>query len=829
MIQNLIRNAMKLKWLGSVPAESNKPALLVPQYNESSNGCFQSRLEYFRDFAKAYTGKVDVIIIDDGSTDDSLEKIKSFLKVNPGAFYAASSYPNGNKVGALFLVTLAIKHRFIILSDFDTDLSGFEHLLDQWPALTNDPDLMGGYFRMLPADGEGSVFRFQQLEYSLHRSLYKFHMKEHSVRVMPGAGSFYKRDILISIYYHHSGLRSGEDREATLLGLKFGYKTLYLDKVTAMTRTPLSFKNLIKQRIRWNLGYLETFAKEKEYYFLQIRNFSTIGIITMLDIFTVIFTLLYPFVIVTLCCINPLILFLLVPAVYCFYMVHCLFLLRLSPNESVEFRGDILAPIAIYPLYKIAVDYMAWTKAIFVFKKRRAARLSERHIKTGGAASEAGGALSGKAEYFEPSPLQLQNREYHYHPDHKEKPDIYTFISPLRKVNFPALRQAANALAIRHDALRSYFPIINGKVKLAIYRAEAGLIPVDQYDLSMKSDPQGAENIVLAGKIKEICDLQKAPLLKIFVCKIKEDLFHLHIIIHHIIADARSVDIIKNELRSFYRDLYNGKGIFSETIPGQLRDYCIRQLQSQKRKQEEHDRFWNEKLKICQKQVPDSIRHASAIALLNQREKAAAFTESISTSLFQALRDRAHEANCSVWSLLYASLCLLLSRQFSKRTVMIASTVSDRLSHENKYTVGNLLGAVYLVTNMEPAMDFKTLLTKVHLDFVRSSRYLIYDHSRLDLDASLLRTRCDLFVNFEPKEENANISLDAKARGHQDGETCYYPLTFCAIEHANGLIFKWVYHKDFYTREQIEMASARHKKILENIACSSFRGVPQSI
>jgi cellulose synthase/poly-beta-1,6-N-acetylglucosamine synthase-like glycosyltransferase len=369
MLQMLNRHSVKLEWLAERPSEFKNSALLIPLFNESSNCDLPKRLSYFKEIAKAHCNELDVIIIDDGSTDDSLSKIKSFMYDVPANFFAASIYPNANKVGALFLTTLSISHKFIILSDFDTDLVGLGEMGNIIDVLQNDQLLMGCYFRMLPYEGKGSVFRFQQFEYSLTRGLYRFH-KDGSVPVMPGAGSCYKRDVLISIYNDHSGFRSGEDREATLLGLKMGYKTMYRHNVNSLTRPPLSIKALVRQRIRWNLGYLETFYKEKKYYFQQITKLTAVGIRTLMDIITVLMLVFLPLGMILSFIISPKLFLILIAVAYMMSILWCSYLVSFGSSEWKDYKGKKLVAILTYIFYKSYIEYMGWMGAIIKFIKQ---------------------------------------------------------------------------------------------------------------------------------------------------------------------------------------------------------------------------------------------------------------------------------------------------------------------------------------------------------------------------------------------------------------------------------------------------------------------------
>lgn len=363
-----------MAWIGSSPEEKNRVALLIPQFNESSNPNFQVRLKYFTKIAEEFKGVMDVIVIDDGSTDESLQVIKAFKKKHNSSFFLASVSPNMYKVGALYATAASITHEFVILSDFDTDIKGMDSLFSNLDRLNADPSLMGCYFRMLPHEGKGSVFLFQQLEYSMSRVCYQFYKKESSVPVMPGAGCCYKRKLLVDIYEGHSGLRSGEDREATLIGLKLGYKTIYLEDIVTLTRPPLSYKSLLKQRVRWNLGYIETFVKERKFYYGQIGKLSIIGIRTLVDLMRVKLALLLPVLLLVGAFTSWQLIVMSLIVAYGSTVFVSVNAVLVSPQESIEFKGKRLLSILYYPFYKVPLEFIGWSLAIFSYFGKSSSR-----------------------------------------------------------------------------------------------------------------------------------------------------------------------------------------------------------------------------------------------------------------------------------------------------------------------------------------------------------------------------------------------------------------------------------------------------------------------
>jgi len=365
-----------LTWIGACPSENEKIAVLIPQYNEASNFDLEARLSYFKEIADSFSDKIDVILIDDGSTDSSLMQIRDFLERNDHPFYLAAVFPNANKVGALSLVANTISHEFVILSDFDTDIKGYDIILNKLNAIQTDTSCMGFYFRLLPFEGRGEIFNFQRIEYAMLRSLYKFYAKDSSVPVMPGAGACYKRSCLLSIYDDHSGLRSGEDREATMIGLKQGHRTFYEEKILCLTRPPLSFNVLLKQRIRWNLGYLETYHKEYKYYAQEVRRWSRIGVVFLLDILTVSFLLFLPLLVLILGIYNLHAALVFLLSAYSVGVASCLAAFFLSPGEFSEIKNKIVPTALLFPVIKFTIGNLSWAKAFYIFFKTAKQRAS---------------------------------------------------------------------------------------------------------------------------------------------------------------------------------------------------------------------------------------------------------------------------------------------------------------------------------------------------------------------------------------------------------------------------------------------------------------------
>lgn len=372
MYSNNPHKRPKIRWVTNAPSTGKSTVLLIPEYNESKNTNLESRLTYFTRLADEHNEILDIVIIDDGSTDESLKRITTFFEQSPSNLYLVSVTPNSQKVGALYITALALAdYEYIILSDFDTDLENLSAIRESYCLMDSDPQLMGCYFKMIPFDGKGLTFLFQKMEYSFARIYYKFHKSEQSVPVMPGAGCCFKRETLLKVYALHSGLRNGEDREATVIGLNLGLKTIYFKEILALTRPPITFLSLLTQRKRWYLGYLETLDKERYFYMRMILKLNKIGIRTLQDIIGICILLFLPLEFIAFGYINVRSTLLLCLCCYLTSIIYYFLLFASHPEETQEFRSKDKSLIFAYPLFWLSVSFLSWWRALLTLRKSR--------------------------------------------------------------------------------------------------------------------------------------------------------------------------------------------------------------------------------------------------------------------------------------------------------------------------------------------------------------------------------------------------------------------------------------------------------------------------
>ncbi len=214
------------------------------------------------------------------------------------------------------------------------------------------------------------------------------------------------------------------------------------------------------------------------------------------------------------------------------------------------------------------------------------------------------------------------------------------------QLRIDALTAAVQALEQRHETLRTTFEERNGVgvqvVQQAIRTKELRLI-----DASAKQDGKESSYLQLLQQ-EQISpfDLDVEPGWRVLLLRLGEDDHVLSIVMHHIISDGWSVDILRQELSQFYAIALQGKSPLTQVsqLPIQYRDFAVWQKQAEQTAQ--HQR----QLEYWIKQLTDSSP-AELLAdrprpdILSQTGQAGTIRFGIESSVYEKLRAfcRAHQ------------------------------------------------------------------------------------------------------------------------------------------------------------------------------------------
>ena len=230
--------------------------ILIPVYNAKKT--IEETLESIE--KQKYCGNIYINIIDDGSTDGTLELLKS-IKSNLNINIIESEH-NG-KAAALNKGLQKVNTDYTITIDGDTILHplAIRNIMNKLTTSNKKTAATAGCLFVKNAK-KSFITKLQQWDYTLGIFGVKFVQGNYnSTLVAQGAFSAYKTKIIKEIGGWENCV--GEDIFLTWQLLSKGYETNFSKNAIAYTEVPEKFKDLGKQRKRWARGMIEGFKKVK--------------------------------------------------------------------------------------------------------------------------------------------------------------------------------------------------------------------------------------------------------------------------------------------------------------------------------------------------------------------------------------------------------------------------------------------------------------------------------------------------------------------------------------------------------------------------------------
>lgn len=234
-------------------------SIIIPAYNEEKSiaRTIESALEL--DYPK---DKYEIIVVNDGSTDNTYEIAKKYISEN-APIVRVLTKTNGGKSSALNLGINNSKAEIIVTMDADT--------FTQKEALKR----MVGHFyedNIMAVTPSVGVYkprtvwqRIQHIEYYLGVFLAKSFSSIDAIHVTPGAFSSYRREFFVK-YGGYDKNSITEDFEIALRIQRNDYRIENAANAVVYTLAPKTFRELAVQRRRWYSGTIKNLWEYRELF-----------------------------------------------------------------------------------------------------------------------------------------------------------------------------------------------------------------------------------------------------------------------------------------------------------------------------------------------------------------------------------------------------------------------------------------------------------------------------------------------------------------------------------------------------------------------------------
>jgi peptidoglycan-N-acetylglucosamine deacetylase len=257
VIRTLVVIYLAYRFRRSAPVDFADPAsIVIAAYNEGKviAATLQSLLK------TDYQGELEVIVIDDGSGDDTAAEVEKIAATD--ARVRLIRQDNRGKARALQRGIATAKHELIVFIDADTHCQ--RHTLRRLLAPFGNLDIGGVSGHAKVGNLRSFIARCQSLEYTVGFNLdRRAYTRWNCITVLPGAISAIRKTALDRA----GGLSLdtlAEDTDLTLSLHKQRLRIVYVPAAVAWTEAPETVRALSRQRFRWAYGTLQCLWKHRD-------------------------------------------------------------------------------------------------------------------------------------------------------------------------------------------------------------------------------------------------------------------------------------------------------------------------------------------------------------------------------------------------------------------------------------------------------------------------------------------------------------------------------------------------------------------------------------
>jgi amino acid adenylation domain-containing protein len=273
-----------------------------------------------------------------------------------------------------------------------------------------------------------------------------------------------------------------------------------------------------------------------------------------------------------------------------------------------------------------------------------------------------------------------------------------------------ALRSALAALVERHESLRTVFRMKDGQTVQVILPPSSFPLSVTDLSALEEAEREAAASHAASVEAHTLFDLENGPVIRARLLRLGDADHLLLLSLHHIVADAWSLDVLFRELAELYAAARDRRPSALPPLPVQYADYALWQRARMRGDALERELdFWRATLADAPTLALPTDRPRPAV----QSFRGGLVSFELSPETSAAVTELARAAGATTYMTLLAAYALLLQRWSGSDDVIVGSPVAGRTPRETEGLIGIFLNTLALRTDLSGDPTFRQLLERV--------------------------------------------------------------------------------------------------------------------
>ncbi len=399
--------------------------------------------------------------------------------------------------------------------------------------------------------------------------------------------------------------------------------------------------------------------------------------------------------------------------------------------------------------------------------------------------------------------------------------NISKVVKIVGKLDVPRLKQAFEMLVERHEVLRTTFDIDNnGEIKQFIKEK----IDLKFKQLDLKQEASDEIDAVLKKEKETPFDFKEGPLLRICVISVAKNEFVLCCVIHHIISDGWSINVLVSDLLSYYDCLLKNTKVELEPLAIQYKDFaCWQSSQIEKNELLNSKSFWNKQFA----DKPEKFKLFTDYA----RQPLKSFNGSIeSVEISKATIDKFKkyllEKECTLYMGLLGVIKTLLFNYSNQEDIVIGIPTTGRENIKLENQIGFYVNTLPIRTQINSKENFGVLVESIRSQVLGafSNQYYPFEELIEDLNLDRDLTQNPLFDvlvsynDFDPTQyykQRTDFQIEEYVT---DSDVfSVFDLVYGFSDRGDDVLYSITYNTDLYKSETIDSMLHHFEELINSI------------
>jgi len=383
------------------------------------------------------------------------------------------------------------------------------------------------------------------------------------------------------------------------------------------------------------------------------------------------------------------------------------------------------------------------------------------------------------------------------------------------KINIAALENAFRHIIERHESLRTSFVLVDGEPRQRVHAMSEFDFSLPCIDMTTSTGELSVLQHLLQQEAAIPFNLETPPLLRAKIFQLKDDRYLFFMNMHHIVADATSIAVIRNEVLAFYKAFANKTEVKLQPLSVHYKDFAAWQNQQlQGDKLETIRDYWKNRLLNS---LPPVMLPADYQPVDKKDKQSTRNRISIEGESFEGLKKLAEKNGTSVFTITLALFNILLHKYTGMNDLVIGTPVNGRDHNDLERQVGVYLNTLLLRTTIDEASCFSDFLVKVRENTWKDLAHQLYPYDLLtdELKQQPFNIGFTWTVRESVKESaDLDFEIEEMPTGFNMAKN---DLWFFGAEFRDTLVVEIMYRTAVYKKETIDLLTERLNVLLAQV------------